>query len=349
MSSAVLPTMAHITTTTVISTLPSPPTPAATTTTAPTTRTTHSPFLDLLPPELRLRIYTHLLVAPDPLTGPHARRTTTYSLHTSILRVNRQVYLEARTVFFGKNTFRITSIPPAGLDTDSGAFEPPLQPKDLPLIRSLEVDMLYYAAGTLQTVPGPRLGWAPACKAAERYVSSVTHLLGFVRPSLLRLSFVADARVYATADTDGDADADDALDVKKLLTAFHVAEGNPRFNALLAQMPLVRHIPVSFLFPESFYAGTLRCGAGADAGAADSSLFLLACQVVLARSEVRVRALLETLEGGAGVEGVGEEEGIGGGGMADMTALAPRVALAWPSGDAVAVVQRAARALEMMK
>jgi hypothetical protein len=341
MSSPVLPTMAHITTTTVIPTLPSPPTATAT---APTTATTYSPFLDLLPPELRLRIYTHLLVAPDPLTGPHARRTTTYSLHTSILRVNRQVHLEARTVFLGKNTFRITSIPPAGLDTDSGAFEPPLQPKDLPLIRSLEVDMLYYASGALQTVPGPRLGWAPACKAAERYVSSVTHLLWFVRPSLLRLRFVADARVYATADTDTNSEIDDALDVKKLLTAFHIAEGNSRFNALLAQMPLVRHIPVSFLFPESFYAGTLRCGTDAH----DSSLFLLACQVVFARSEVRVRALLETLEGDAGVEGVGEEEGTVGG-LAAMTDLAPRVAVAWPSGDAVAVVQRAARALEMMK
>jgi hypothetical protein len=204
--------------------------------------------------------------------------------------------------------------------------------------------MLYYAAGTLQTVPGPRLGWAPACKAAERYVSSVTHLLGFVRQSLLRLSFVADARVYATADADADADADDTLDVKKLLTAFHIAEGSPRFNALLAQMPLVRHIPVSFLFPDSFYAGTLRCGTGA----ADSSLFLLACQVVLARSEVRVRALLETLGGDVGVEDVEEEE-LTGGGMAAMTDLTPRVALAWPSGDAVAVVQRAARALEMMK
>jgi hypothetical protein len=343
MFSPVLPTMAHITTTTVIPTLPSPPTATATAPTT-TTTTTHSPFLDL-PPELRLRIYTHLLVAPDPLTGPHARRTTTYSLHTSIFRVNRQVHLEARTVFLGKNTFRITSIPPAGLDTDSGAFEPPLQPKDLPLIRSLEVDMLYYASGPLQTVPGPRLGWAPACKAAERYVSSVTHLLWFVRPSLLRLRFVADARVYASADSDSDAETDDALDVKKLLTAFHIAEGNPRFNALLAHMPLVCHIPVSFLFPESFYAGTLRGGADAT----DSSLFLLACQVVLARSEGRVRALLERMEGGAGVEGEeGEEEEIGGGTVAVMD-LAPRVTAAWPSGDAVGVVQRAARALEMMK
>jgi hypothetical protein len=353
--------MAHITSTTAIEQQPPP------------SRSPHSPFLDLLPPELRLRIYNHLLVAPTPISGPHARRTTTYSLHTSILRVSRQIHLEARTVFFGKNTFRITSVPSTGEDTDSGAFEPPLQPKDLPLIRHLEIDMLYYPSGPLRTAPGPRLGWTPVCAAAERYVSSVTHLLGFVQPSLLGLRFVADARAYAAVDStssspseeeegsDGDGDA---LDVKKLLTAFHIAEGSPRFNKLLAQMPLVRHVPVSFLFPECYFAGTLAKG-----DVASKSLFFLACQVVFARSEMRVEALLETLrdddddddevvvvaeeegEGDVAEGDVAEGEEVRGGSGRDrgVTDLAPRVVLEWPLGNAVAVAQQAARALERMK
>jgi hypothetical protein len=292
---------------------------------------TTSPFLDLLPPELRLQIYSYLLVASSPISGPHARRSTTYSLNTSLLRVNRQIHLEARTVFFGKNTFRITSVPSAGDDTDSGAFEPPLQPKDLPLIRHLEIDMLYYPR-QLATERGERLGWKPVCPAAERYVSSVTHLLGFVKTTLLGLRFVADARPYAGREEGEDGDA---LDVKKLLTAFHIAEGSVRFNKLLAGMPLVRHVPVSFLFPESYFSGTLG-----KEELAQKSLFFLACQVVFARSEMRIKALLETL---------GDEEMEGEVDEVEVTDLASHVALEWPSGGSLAVVQQAAQALEVMK
>jgi hypothetical protein len=74
---------------------------------------TRSPFLDILPPDLRLHIYTHLLVSPTPIKGPVARlhQAETYGLNTAILRTNKQIHDEARTVFLGRNTFSINSLP----------------------------------------------------------------------------------------------------------------------------------------------------------------------------------------------------------------------------------------------
>ncbi|KAK1913469.1 hypothetical protein P3342_005405 [Pyrenophora teres f. teres] len=63
---------------------------------------TRSPFLHVLPAELRLHIYTLLLVTPSPLKGPVARESTKYDLHTAILRTNKQIHAEARSIFFGK-------------------------------------------------------------------------------------------------------------------------------------------------------------------------------------------------------------------------------------------------------
>ncbi|KAL6153288.1 hypothetical protein ACJBU6_08441 [Exserohilum turcicum] len=173
------------------------------------TTTTRSPFLDVLPPELRLHIYSHLLVASSPLKGPVARQDTSYDLHTAILRTNKQIYHEARSIFFGRNTFYITSIPPSrpstGSDEDaedhdeeegSGAFEPPLQLRDLPLVRHLQVDLLYYPK-SMHTIRDRRSGiWIPVCVGAQRYSTSLSFLLSAVETRLLSLKLCADTRRY---------------------------------------------------------------------------------------------------------------------------------------------------------
>ncbi|KAJ4410399.1 hypothetical protein N0V91_001883 [Didymella pomorum] len=276
-----------------------------------------SPFLDLLPPELRLRIYEHLLVANTPLQGVVARRSTKYALSTSILRTNKQIYAEARACFFSRNTFHISSLPPVDTtdaDTEgSGAFEPPLQAKDLPLIRHLVIDPLYYPK-TLTTVPGAR-GWKPVCPAAERYIMNLTHILAFVRSTLLSLSFATDTRPYAgfsdeafgasamTLEED-DERLDDALDVKKILTSFHVIEGNLRFRQAVRELSAIRSVAVSFNFPESDFQFQVE-----KAELCKRGLLFLASQTIFARSEIKIKAMLEGM-GDDELEGVEEGDAV---------------------------------------
>jgi hypothetical protein len=281
-----------------------------------------SPFLDLLPPELRLRIYEHLLVASTPLKGIVARRGSKYGLSTSILRTNAQIYAEARAAFFSKNTFYISSLPPpVSTDDDiegSGAFEPPLQAKDLPLIRHLQIDPLYYPKN-LTTQPGAVGGWKPVCPAAERYIMNLTHVLTFVRSTLLSLSFRTDTRPYAGFSDDmfgvlagelaGDSAAveddevlDDALDVKKMLTSFHVIEGNLRFRKAVRELEAVRSIAVSFNFPESDFNFQVE-----KAELCKRGLLFLASQTIFARSEIKIKAMLDGMGDGS-LDEVEEEE-----------------------------------------
>ncbi|KAF3052170.1 hypothetical protein E8E11_005487 [Didymella keratinophila] len=283
------------------------------------TPTQTSPFLDLLPPELRLRIYEHLLVATNtPLKGVVARRSSRYGLSTSILRTNKQIYAEARACFFSRNTFHISSLPPPtsdDADTEgSGAFEPPLQAKDLPLIRHLVIDPLYYPK-ILTTFPGAR-GWKPVCPAAERYIMNLTHVLTFVRPTLLSLSFATDTRPYAGSSDEvfgavasdlaldeDDEGMDDALDVKKILTSFHVIEGNMRFRKAVRELHGVRSVAVSFNFPESEFKFQVEKGELCKRG-----LLFLASQTIFARSEIKIKAMLEGI-GGDELELAEEGEG----------------------------------------
>lgn len=287
--------------------------------TPPTTK--KSPFLDTLPPELRLRVYSHLLVAPEPIKGPSARGTTRYGLSTAILRVNRQINAEARSAFFGKNTFYITSVrgtrcpspspnnhEDAGEEEEegTGAFSPPLQLHDLPLVRHLEIDPLFYPAR--QPSSSSVSGRTP-CLAAQRYVLNLAYLLALVRPSLRSLSFTADARPYAVpqneegGEDDGeDEDEDGALNIPKLLTSFHVIEGHVRFRKAVADLAAVKHIAVSFFFPESEFCFEVEKGELCRRG-----LLFLACQTVFARSEIGVRALLE----GLGDDDGSEDDGLG--------------------------------------
>ena len=212
-------------------------------------KTTRSPFLDILPPELRLHIYTHLLVAPTSIKGPVARHETKYDLHTAILRTNKQIYHEARSVFFGKNTFYITSIPPTPSSKDaiddqqqeeegSGAFEPPLQLTDLPLVRHLEVDLLYYPTSMTTSLDSRDGIWKPVCTGADRYTTSLAYLLSTVSPSLLSLKICADTRRYVGSSTGQGAHAlsdkfkadTERLRVQKLLTGFYMADSNTLFK-----------------------------------------------------------------------------------------------------------------------
>lgn len=110
-------------------------------------------FLDILPAELRLMVYEHLLVTQAPIRGQAARKRKNYGLDLTIMRVNRQTYTESKAIFYGKNTFYVTSYPDIeqsakqqGSSECTSRFDPPLQPQHLPLIRHLELDLLYYPA-----------------------------------------------------------------------------------------------------------------------------------------------------------------------------------------------------------
>lgn len=305
---------------------------------------TKSPFLDMLPPELRVRIYDYLLVTDRPVKGISARRNIKYGLDTKILRVNKQISAEARNAFFGKNTFYVTSLPSQSDDDveGCGAFEPPLQVKDLPLIRHLEIDPLYYPK-KLRTVPDVG-GWKPICPAAERYVMNLTDLLTFVKSTLLTLSFTADTRPYASfsdevfgALSSDDEGADEAsLDVKKVLTAFHMIERNHCFTKAISQLAAVRSVQVAFAFPESDFNFDVEKGELCKRG-----LLFLACQTVFARSEIKIKAMLEGLSDD-GLDEVEEEE-----------AMEAASALAELPGEqrraSICVVQEARRVVERLK
>jgi hypothetical protein len=279
---------------------------------------THSPFLDILPAELRLRIYTQLLVTPEPLKGPIARQSTKYNLHTAILRINKQIYSEARPVFLGKNTFYITSVSPTSSsnlteeegEEGSGAFEPPLQLADLPLIRHLQIDMLYYPK-ILRTITDRRTGaWRPICVSAERYIISLSYLLGAVQSSLLSLTLCADMRRYVKGrevagegddekeDEDEDEDEDSEINVKKMLTGFYVADGSSRFRKALKGLG-VGTVGLRFDFLEACFDFSVE-----QEVLYQQSLVDLVGQVLMVRSEIALKSAMWELGEG---EEVAEE------------------------------------------
>ncbi|KAF1943158.1 hypothetical protein EJ02DRAFT_343914 [Clathrospora elynae] len=259
-----------------------------------------SPFLDILPPELRLHIYAHLLISPLALKGPAARQTTKYALHTAILRTNKQIHNEARTIFLGRNTFCITSTTAStstSTTTDGCAFEPPLQLNDLPLLRHLEIDLLYYHSRVLRTtVTDPETGaWRPVCVGAERYASCLAHVLGAVRGGLLTLGLAADSRRRLEIEN-GDKNEDqmkkgdeEILDVKKYLTGFYTVDKNPRFKRALADLG-VEKVALHFNFPESYFKFVVDRDVLCGASFAD-----LAGQVLVKSGEFRLRAAMAEL------------------------------------------------------
>ncbi|KAH7361201.1 hypothetical protein BKA66DRAFT_444773 [Pyrenochaeta sp. MPI-SDFR-AT-0127] len=316
--------------------------------------TSQSPFLDILPPELRLHIYEHLLTTETPLKGIVARGDDKYDLHTAILRVNKQIYEEARSIFFGKNTFYISSLLPLATndgEEGSGGFEPPLQLKQLSLVRHLEVDLLYYPK-TIQTIrdSSHKGSWKPFCPAAERYVMSLSFLLGAMKSSLLSLKLCADSRRYAqlsAADCGPELQASsiggapisreaepeeevDALSVQKLLTGFHMADTSPRFLSALSNLSF-RSVPLRFDFPESYFDFVVD-----KPLLVRRSLVVLAGQVLLARSDIMLKAVMAEL----GDDHVDEREAVCSvrEGVVD---LAGHVALTWPGreGELIGAVE----------
>lgn len=264
-----------------------------------TSSSSSSPFLTL-PAEIRQKIYTHLLTAPHPIRGPVARGNQTYSLHTAILRTSRLIHTEARSIFFSHNTFVITSLPSTSLASDDhgdGAFEPPLQPHDLALVRRLEIDVLFYPK-VLRCLEGRKYGgWSPVCPAAERYVGNLVGLLGAVEKTLVELRLGADTRrLHADLDSHQDTghrmdtDVYTELDTRKILTGFHMLDRNPRFRDALAKLTSIPSIALHFDFVESFFDFDVErrvlCG---------QRFTELAGQVLVQRDEIRARvAMCET-------------------------------------------------------
>ena len=300
----------------------------------------------MLPPELRLHIYDYLLIANEPLKGISARRSQKYGLDTKIMRVNRQIHAETRNAFFAKNTFHVTAMPNQTNDDveGSGAFEPPLQVKDLVLIRHLEIDPLYYPK-KLRTEPSVG-GWKPICPAAERYIMNLTHLLTFVKSTLLSLSFKTDTRPYAsfsgevfsTLLSDDDESLDeDSLDVKKVLTAFHAIQSNVRFTKAISELAMVKSVPVDFAFPESDFKFNIEKNELCKRG-----LLFLTCQVIFARSEIKIKAMLEEFGDDEGLDKEDQEDASG-------TSPALAVTLDGQRRESVGVVEEARHIVEMLK
>lgn len=154
-------------------------------------------------------VYDHLVVANKPLLGRSApvpgREDRKHGLNLAILRVNRQIHDEARAIFYGKNTFAITSASAAKLDEVNCKYEaarladirkysrkvpsvidPPLPPTAWPFLRKLTIDLLYH----------PRIGEAYYCECSGQegshagctaYFSALTSLLTITAPTLLAL------------------------------------------------------------------------------------------------------------------------------------------------------------------
>ncbi|KAL5115993.1 hypothetical protein ACEQ8H_006110 [Pleosporales sp. CAS-2024a] len=263
-----------------------------------------APFLSILPPELRLRIYTQLLVASTPLKGQHARRSQNenYGLHTAIMRTNKEIYSETRHVFFGSNTFSVSSLPPTDNSGEgSGAFEPPLQLKDLHLIRHVEIDLLYYARILKTATRSGGSGWQPTCHGAGRYLLSMSYVLDGVKDSLRSLHIKADVRPYVDAtDEEGGL-----LDMSRFITGFNAADASLRFKQAIASLP-TKQIQLRFDFTETFFDFKVE----RDVLSRWSWVYL-AGQVALRKSEIELKEVMKDLneEEIQSIVGVRQERG----------------------------------------
>jgi hypothetical protein len=210
------------------------------------------PLLEKVPTEVRLAIYEHIVVANEPLKGKIARKGARYGLDLAILRVARQVYREARDVFYARNTFSVSAVPEQQdgeyLKT-AGSFEPPLPCRDWPLLRNLSIDLVYYPQYSMldhansQVFP-PVYGddWKPAFGCAEKYIQSLTSMIGAATPSLqyLRLEAVVE----------------ESYSARMALISFLICERERGFqNALVAlkERNNIQTLPFHFEFCDSFY------------------------------------------------------------------------------------------------
>ncbi|KAF2689616.1 hypothetical protein K458DRAFT_427746 [Lentithecium fluviatile CBS 122367] len=231
-------------------------------------------FLYSIPPELRLHIYSYLVLAAEPLRGQAARHHPT-GLDLAILRTNRQIYEEANAVFLGKNEFYVTSLPDG--KGRLGHFEPEFLERDLGLVRHLTIDLVYRWMGR-GGAEGVEEMWKPDDPGAAAHIKSLTHLLRTTH--LLTLHLTASPPSYFTA--------------KQTLTSFFAADHSRPFAAALASLPAtssIRQIPVSFEFPDCYYRISVSPGAFVE-----RSILLLACHVLFCQSQARIRMMMREYE-----------------------------------------------------
>ncbi|KAF2712744.1 hypothetical protein K504DRAFT_427335 [Pleomassaria siparia CBS 279.74] len=279
-------------------------------------------FMDTLPPELRLGVYEYLVVSPSPLRGKTARKESDKAgLDLAILRVNRQIHDEALALFYGKNTFYISSmprdqLPPTDLSTpaDTAAkgpalhvaeFDPPLPFSRWPMIRHLTINLLYLPKTLISESGRNGVGWKPVDLGAAAYISRLVALLMACTRGLLSLKLAAEVPTSFCA--------------KKCLVSFFMCDRNDSFAHTLAAFGLykkVQIIPLIFDFPDCYFKIKVKPGVFLE-----KSILLLACQVMLCQSQVRVKALLEDFHNG--VVGVNKEGQVG------KKNLGPYVSEAW--------------------
>lgn len=256
-------------------------------------------FLDALPPELRLMIYSYLLVAGEPLCGRASRNGRQYGLSLAILRTSRFICEEARAVFYAKNVFVVGSAPDAHpsictRDAEGRLLDPPLPPEHLPLIRHLSLDLLYRGASTpslpapsTPTWPIPGIRAAAYSTSAPRTpisingfshsaASSLIALLGSV-PHLQTLHLIAAAPRPFCART--------------CLASIFACDRDRGFSAALAALPHVQQVALSFEFTDCYY----RTIVDADAFLS-KSILLLACQVLFCQSQVSICRMLREFD-----------------------------------------------------
>ncbi|KAF2639300.1 hypothetical protein P280DRAFT_481447 [Massarina eburnea CBS 473.64] len=278
-------------------------------------------FLDILPAELRLNIYEHVLIASTPLQGPAARKEEEkYGLELALLRVNKRVHYEASAVFWSKNTFRITSVGEesggegGGLGKVGGdglgggrVFDPPLKWDCLSRIRHLSIDLLYDSRtgreeegegegeeeenDILSSVEGDDVDhvtsgigeeWRRSDKGAITYVQTLT--------TLLRTTTLHTLTLTATPPT--------PFHAKSCLRSFYTLDRSPDFATTLASLPL-KSIPLAFVFEDYFHRSVV-----APRTVEQQGILVLACRVLFCHSQARIQRLMEEFEGGKG-EGKG--------------------------------------------
>lgn len=162
-------------------------------------------FLDALPLELRINVYEYLVVADSPLHGKTAlkRKNKKYNLDLAILWTNHQIYDEAKSVFYRKNTFSVTSTSvtrlekgkaPASSSSEGSqvtpVFDPPLHPSIWPLLRHLTIDLMYDPSKSTPKYVShiKNIAWAPFNREYAQYISTLTRLLTTTSTTLLSLS-----------------------------------------------------------------------------------------------------------------------------------------------------------------
>ncbi|KAF2465978.1 uncharacterized protein BDR25DRAFT_306443 [Lindgomyces ingoldianus] len=247
-------------------------------------------LLDKLPPELRLAVYEELLLADEPIRGRVSRKEKKYGLSPAILAVSRQIYDEAHQVFFGKNTFVITSIP-EDINTEAskesspeakikalGRFDPPLHPVRWLSIRHLTIDLLYYPAKASTSAPRLESFKLHEDPAAVVYISNVVSVLRVSGPKLKSFKLAASVNHHFCA--------------RRSLISFCVCDRDRDFVSALAAVPL-KKMPFHFDFAESYYHTELRPNVFVT-----RSILLLACQVMFCQSQVKIDRMLAMFENG---------------------------------------------------